>query len=241
MLPDPGRLAAAAAQHFIAIARRAIRKRGRFAAALAGGSTPRGTYQALADSRQSEAVEWSRVQVFWGDERCVPPDRPESNYRMARETLLDHVPIPTDNVHRIQGELAPERAAVSYQAALREFFTAPGIAPRPPRFDLILLGMGADGHAASLFPGTRALQEEKRWVVAQYVEKLDRWRISLTLPVLNAAANVIFLVSGSEKAEALREALAPDGSPELPARMVNPANGELLWLVDAEAAALLRD
>lgn len=245
MLPDAARLAQAAAERFAVLGGEAIRGRGRFAVALAGGSTPRGMYQRLS-STFAERVDWPRAHVFWSDERCVPPDDPDSNYRMAREALLDRVPIPAGNVHRIRAEAVPEEAAAEYESCLRKFFgqhstagPAAG-APRPPRFDLILLGMGEDGHAASLFPGTAALSERNRWVIAHYVEKLAAWRITLTLAVINAAAEVMFLVSGARKAETLRRVLAGfDKPPALPAQMVRLADGRLLWLVDAEAASLL--
>jgi 6-phosphogluconolactonase len=154
--------------------------------ALAGGSTPRAAYALLATEEFAARVDWSRVHVLWGDERCVPPDDPDSNYRMAREALLDKIPIPTENVHRIRGELPPDEAAAAYQAELEAVLGAGG------RFDLVLLGMGVDGHTASLFPGTAALHEGERWVVAAFVDKLSAWRVTLTPVVLNAAAQVTF-------------------------------------------------
>ena len=250
VLPDPATLARAGAEHFVALATAAITERGRFAVALSGGETPRGMHAELARAPSLDQVDWSRVHVFWSDERCVPPDRPGSNFRMARETLLDHVPLPRHNIHRIRGEVEAERAAAKYERELREFFagsserTASGDGGEPPCFDLILLGMGEDGHTASLFPGTPALRERRRWVMAHYVEKLDAWRITLTLPVINAAADVLFLVSGAKKAETLRRVLvdpAPPDADQLPARLVAPTAGRVVWLVDAAAAALVRD
>jgi 6-phosphogluconolactonase len=220
-------LAQAAAEHFVAQATEAIAARGRFVVALAGGSTPRPTYALLAGGAFAAQVKWPRVHVFWSDERCVPPNHAGSNYRMAREALLDRVPIPTANVHRIRGELPPPQAAAAYESELEAVLSAGG------RFDLILLGMGADGHTASLFPGTPALAERRRWVVENDVETLDAWRITLTLPVINAARQVTFLVSGAEKAEALARIRA--GEP-LPAGLVQPAVGRLTWLVDREAS-----
>jgi 6-phosphogluconolactonase len=247
---DPESLARAGAEHFVAFATAAIAARGRFAVALSGGETPRDMYAELARPPLLDRVDWSRVHVFWGDGRCVPPDHPDSNYRMARETLLDHVPLPAANIHRIQGEIEPEQAALEYEQELRGVFSgspdraASGDAGEPPRFDLILLGMGEDGHTASLFPGTPALRERRRWVVAQRVEKLDAWRITLTLPVINAAADVLFLISGAKKAKALSRVLAdapPADAEDLPARLVAPTAGRIIWLVDAAAAALLED
>ena len=233
--PDAASLARAAAEHFITLATAAIAARGQFVVALSGGSTPRATYTLLARDEFAARVDWPRVHVFWGDERCVPPDHPESNYRMARETLLDKIPIPAENVHRIRGELPPDQAATAYQAELEAVLGAGG------RFDLILLGMGEDGHTASLFPGTAAIHEQTRWVVAHYVDKLSVWRVTLTPVVINAAAHVTFLVSGAGKAERLREVLDGPHQPDvLPVQIVRPTDGRLLWLADAAAAVHVR-
>jgi 6-phosphogluconolactonase len=239
-------LARGAADHFVALAGEAIARRGRFAVALAGGSTPKAMYALLATDEYADRVDWARVHVFWGDERCVPPDHPDSNYRMARETLLDHVPLPVGYVHRMRGEMAPAQAAAEYERTLRTFFSSPaagregGDEEPTARFDLILLGMGDDGHTASLFPGTAVIDEQTRWVVAHYVEKLSAWRVTLTPVVINAAANVTFIVSGAGKAERLRQVLAGPYQPHtLPAQIVRPDYGRLRWLVDAAAAALL--
>ena len=214
--------------------------------ALAGGNTPRRVYELLATERFKDRVEWPRVHLFFGDERAVPPDHPDSNYRMAHEALISRVPIPATNVRRITGEGDAEENARSYEAELRAFF-----AGRPwPRFDLVFLGMGEDGHTASLFPGSEALHENSKWVVATRSEALDQARITLTLPVLNRAAQVVFLVTGKEKAQRLREVLEskPVGSglgaggsrqALLPAEMVQPVDGTLEWLVDRAAASLL--
>ena len=234
--PDAASLARAAAEHFVTLAAEAIAARGRFAVALAGGSTPRATYALLTTEEFAARVDWSRVHVFWGDERCVPPDHPDSNYRMVREALLDKIPIPTENVHRIRGELSPDQAAVAYHEKLEAVLGANA------RFDLILLGMGANGHTASLFPGTAALHEQARWVMAHYVDKLGMWRVTLTPVAINAAAHVTFIVSGAGKAEQLREVLAGPYQPDvLPAQIVRPTDGHLLWLVDAAAAVHLRE
>jgi len=236
VLTDAEALADAAARHFAELARAAIAATGRFAVVLAGGATPARTYERLALGEMLSPADWERVHVFWGDERRVPPEHEDSNYRMARETLLDRVPIPARNVRRIRGEADPRQAATDYEQALREFFGA-GSAPR---FDLVLLGMGEDGHTASLFPGTDGLREGRRWVVAHYVEKLGAWRVTLTLAVINAAAEVVLLVSGAGKAERLREVLEGSVAAEpLPARAVRPTAGRLVWLVDAAAASLL--
>ena len=173
-------------------------------------------------------VMWSRVQVLWGDERCVPPDHIESNYRMARETLLDRVPVPAANVHRIHGEDDPATAAEVYEATLRTLL----------RIDLVLLGLGEDGHTASLFPGSAAVHERTRWVMAARASAASLWRITLTPAVINAAAEVLFLVSGGAKAGILRRVLEGPRLPlELPAQAVAPSNGRVRWCVDAAAAA----
>jgi 6-phosphogluconolactonase len=232
----PGRLelAQAAAEQFIGLAARAVASRGRFTVALAGGSTPRPVYSLLTTEAFAGRLDWSRVHIFWGDERCVSPDDPQSNYRMARETLLDAVGVPPGNIHRIRGEDDPRRAAAAYEQELREFFG------HSAGFDLVLLGMGADGHTASLFPGLAAVTEGSRWVMAQYVEAVSMWRITLTPAAINAAENVTFIVSGADKAERLREVLEGPSRPEaLPAQAIKPISGRLLWLVDEAAAASL--
>ncbi len=235
ILPAGEQLMQAAADMVAQLAKQAIIKRGRFSLVLSGGSTPRALYQLLATSPYHDEIEWANVHVFWGDERCVPPDDAESNYRTARESLLDQVAIPPTNIHRICGELSPEDAAKDYAQTLMSFFGA-GI----PQFDLVLLGMGDDGHTASLFPHTAALDETQEWVVANHVPQKDVWRITLTLPVINAARQVMFLVAGAPKAKRLREVLYGPRQPlDLPAQSVQPTNGNLLWLVDAAAASAL--
>jgi 6-phosphogluconolactonase len=224
--PDAATLARAAAERFVTLATEAVAAQGQFVVALAGGSTPQATYALLATEEWATRVDWSRVHVLWGDERCVPPGHAESNYRMAREALLDQVPIPADHVHRIRGELPPHQAATAYEAELRAVLGAGG------RFDLILLGMGADGHTASLFPNTTAVEEREQTVVAVYVERLQAWRVTLTLPAINDARHALFLVSGSTKADALSRVRA--GEP-LPAALVHPIQGHLIWLVDQDA------
>lgn len=236
IVSTPAELARAAAGHIAAMAEEATAAQGWFAIALSGGSTPRATYALLATDEYASRVDWRSIHIFWGDERCVPPDHPESDYRMAREALLDHVPIPSENVHRIDAELDPTQAADDYEQTLRAFFAGQDTA----RFDLVLLGMGEDGHTASLFPGGQALDEHTRWVVANYVDSLSTWRITLTPPVLNAAANVTFLVAGQNKADTLRRVINGPHQPNtLPAQIINPSSGRLMWLVDEAAASLL--
>jgi 6-phosphogluconolactonase len=243
ILADADALTRAAAEEFAARAGEAVRGTGAFAVALSGGSTPKALFRLLAgegDASFRGRVPWDRVQIFWGDERHVPPDHPDSNYRMTYETLLSRVPIPPENIHRIQGEDPDaDRAAESYEQTLRHDFRL--TEGQLPRFDLTLLGMGPDGHTASLFPDTPALHERKRLVVAQWIEKLRTHRITLTPPVLNNTALVIFLVSGAEKADTLCAVLRGEYSPErFPAQLVRPADGRLLWLVDQTAARQLR-
>jgi 6-phosphogluconolactonase len=229
VLSDPVALARAAAERIAADAAAAIADRGGFRLVLAGGETPRETYRVLADSDPARQVDWARVEVFWGDERCVPPEDPRSNYRVARESLLDRVPIPPGHVHRIRGEDEPASAARAYEAALA------GVVP-----DLVLLGLGRDGHTASLFPGQAAVRESERTVVAEYVRAVGAWRITMTLPLLNSARAVLFLVSGADKAEALHRVLELAPPPDqAPAAAVRPALGRLDWLVDAAAASRL--
>jgi len=222
VLPDLEAISRAAAERVAALAQ----ARQPFTVALSGGSTPRRLYELLATSPFRERIPWAQVHVFWSDERCVPPNHADSNYRLARQTLLDRVPLPARNVHRIQGELEPEQAAAAYRTKLSTFLGDDG------RFDLVLLGLGDDGHTASLFPGTTALQERTQAAVAVYVKQLASWRVTLTLPALNAARHVMFLVSGADKAPALARVQA--GEP-LPAGLVRPLQGQLTWLADRAA------
>jgi 6-phosphogluconolactonase len=232
-----------AAEEFERLAGAAAGTTGVFTVGLAGGSTPKALYALLAaeDGPPFRArLPWERIHFFWGDERHVPPDHPDSNYRMVDQAMLSRVPVPPQNVHRIKAE-DPDACKVAdeYAEALRQFFR-PG-AGRIPRFDLILLGMGPDGHTASLFPGTDAVREQEQLVAAPWVEKLRTHRITLTPPVLNNATCVIFIVSGEEKAETLREVIQGDYQPDrLPAQVIRPTHGRLLWLVDRPAARLLR-
>lgn len=233
---DPDELASRAAGEFTLRAGEAVMSRGVFRVALAGGSTPERLYRALAEGA---AVAWERTQVFFGDERHVSPDDTESNFRLAYEAMLSKVPIPPANVYRWRSEVADVDATASqYEATLREVFGAKP--PVVPRFDLVLLGLGADGHTASLFPGSDALHEGKRLTAAPWVEKLGSYRLTLTPAVLNASHHVLFLVSGAGKAEILKRVLEGERVPdELPAQIVAPDEGRVLWLVDQDAAALL--
>ncbi len=233
---DPQLLFQGAAEEFGSQATAAVRSRGRFTVALSGGSTPRSLYTLLATKA---SLPWDKIYFFFGDERHVPPDNPESNYRMAKESLLSKVPIPAENIFRVPAENPDaKQAAEAYQQTLRRFFDpAPGSFPR---FDLVLLGMGPDGHTASLFPGTKALQENSCWVVSNWVEKFKTDRLTLTLPVLNNAAVVMFLVSGQDKAGVLKEVLEDSHPGELfPSKLIQPLNGELIWMVDRAAATQL--
>jgi 6-phosphogluconolactonase len=240
IFPDLPALSFAAAEELVSRARQAIQARGIFTVVLSGGSTPRTLYQMLAeDSRLEEALEWDKVHFFFSDERHVPPDHPESNYRMAYLALLSKISTPPGNVHRMATELAdPAQVAQQCEQVLRQFFHLQE--GEAPRFDLILLGMGADGHTASLFPGSPALEEKWKLAVAAWVEKLQAWRVTLTLPVLNHAEEVLFLVSGGTKAKALKRVVEGSETPErLPAMAVRPVRGRLIFFVDEEAARML--
>lgn len=241
IVPGPAELAAAAAEEFCRLAGKTVSEAGRFSVALSGGSTPERLYRLLAgegDPSFRSRVPWEKVHIFFSDERHVPPDDPASNHRMAHETLLSRVPIPLSNVERVRSEWAPEEAARDYEDRITMAFHLPPGAF--PRFDLILLGMGTDGHTASLFPGSTALNETKKIVAAPWVDKLISHRFTLTPVTINRAASVIFLVSGEEKAETLRNVLEGVREPDrLPSQIVNPVDGDLLWLVDRGAARLL--
>lgn len=234
VVANPAALAEQAADRFVEAAAKALSELGTFRVALSGGATPEALYARLAAEPFRSHVDWERVHVFWGDERCVSPDHPDSNYRLAQELLLSRVPIRPENVFRMRGEAAdPDLAAAEYAGELQ---TAFGLKRgERPRFDLILLGMGADGHTASLFPHSPALREVTRLAVAVYVEALRGYRITLTLPVLNNAAAVLFLVRGADKAERLRVVLRGKPSHAAPASLVRPERGTLHWIVDRAA------
>ncbi|MEW6660343.1 MAG: 6-phosphogluconolactonase [Thermodesulfobacteriota bacterium] len=234
--PDLETLSRAAAQLFARQAEQAVKVRARFSVALSGGQTPRRTYEILAQPPFRDQVPWEQTHVFWGDERCVAPDDPRSNARLAREAFLERVPLPPAQIHPISCIGSPATAAREYAALLRQFFEA-----GPPRFDLIFLGLGEDGHTASLFPYDRALEERRRWTAAVYVPAQDLHRVTLTATVINQARVVAFLVAGGAKAGVLREVMQKPRDPwRLPAQLIKPEPGELYWLVDREAAGQLR-
>ncbi len=241
--PDSESLISGAADFLAYLAGRAIAERGRFTLALSGGSTPRPLYSRLATGDYRDRIDWPKVLIFFGDERCVPPDDPRSNYLMVRTALLDQVPLAPGNIFRIQGEEAPEKAAADCTDALQRTFGGDPAAGGPPfeGFDLILLGMGDNGHTASLFPGLAAVTEPGRWVMAQYVEVAGMWRVTMTPVIFNAARQVVFLVSGAQKAGMLHRVLEGPYQPVvLPSQIIKPASGELHWLLDAPAAAKLK-
>jgi 6-phosphogluconolactonase len=237
VFPDQAGFIDGAADFIVDLAAQAIAERGRFVIALSGGSTPRPIYARLSNADYRDRIEWSKVQIFFSDERCVPPDDSRSNYRMAREALLDHVALPANHIHRIQGEIDPARAALSYEQELQQQFRSSSF----PAFDLICLGLGDNGHTASLFPGTAALREKDRWGVAQYVEVMTAWRVTFTAPLINAARHIAVLVEGPGKADILQRVLEGPYQPDvLPAQLIQPVNGKLHWLVDAAAAAKIQ-
>ena len=237
---DADALTRAAAEEITESAEAAIASEGRFTIALSGGSTPRPVYRLLAEEPYRDRIRWDRVFVFWGDERHVPPGDPQSNFGMAHDELLSKVPLPAHNIHRVRAEKPDaERAAHEYEWTLRSAFNLDE--GQVPRFDLVLMGLGSDGHTASLFPGSDAVRERTRLVVAPWVSAQSSFRITMTLPVFNRAACALFLVSGEDKAEALRSVLEGDLQPDrFPAQGVRPENGRLLWFGDRAAARLLR-
>ena len=232
VLPDSPSACRAVADRFVELATEAIEARGVFRVALSGGGTPKSVYPLLLEPERRDEVDWSRVEFFWGDERTVPPDDPESNFGVAYHMLIAQLPdVRQDRIHRMQAE-APDlhAAALSYESELRLAFGARG--DEPPAFDLIWLGMGPDGHTASLFPGSEALDETERWVVGNWAPHPQAWRMTLTFPVLNAARAVIFAVEGANKADAIRR--IREGGSGLPAERVSGEQVE--WIIDAAAA-----
>ena len=238
---DSTALSHAAARQFVKGARAAVEARGTARLAISGGSTPKATFKLLADPAQPYRAQmpWERLEIYWVDERCVPPDHPDSNYRMTKENLLDHVPIPASQVHRMRGELPPEEAAAKYESELRNSFRLEGA--QSPVFDLLALGMGDDGHTASLFPHTGAIHEMMRLAVANHVPQQEHsWRITLTWPVIIEAREIFFLIGGKAKAEPLHKVLQGPYDPEtFPSQLIQPRSGKLLMLLDRDAAALL--
>jgi 6-phosphogluconolactonase len=236
IVADNASLFQAAAEEFVSQATRAVAAHNRFTVALSGGSTPRGLFSLLA-TKYRDPLPWDKMFFFWSDERHVPPDNPESNYRMAYEAMLSKVPVPSKNVFRVPAENPDaNRAAETYEQTVREFFGLP--AGTFPPFDLILLGMGPDGHTASLFPDSSAVREKQRLIVANWVEKFKTDRITFTAPLINRAEVVMFLIAGADKASALREVLEGTEPPHLyPSKLIHPVNGRLIWLLDKAAAA----
>lgn len=235
--PDAAALSRAAADEMARVILETVERNRQCVVALAGGSTPRATYSELAALDNTRRLPWERLRVFFSDERTVPPDHPDSNHRMAREALLARVPIPVANIYPVNTQLEPKPAASHYEDAIRKTLNG---GHGPPRFDLILLGMGADGHTASLFPGTEALEEESSLVASNWVPRLQTHRITFTFPLLNHARQVMFLGTGADKAQVVREVLRPEaGGPSHPAARVRPKQGRLLWLLDEGAASRL--
>ncbi len=238
--PDSAALARRTAQQFVEVAEQTATRQGRVRIAISGGSTPKAAFQLLADPGQPwlKRMPWDKLELYWVDERTVPPDHPESNFRMTREALLDHVPLKPDQVHRMEGELEPEVAAARYESLLRNNFRLEGA--ETPRFDLISLGMGDDGHTASIFPHTEAIHTLGRLVTANQVPQKDTWRITLTWPVINQGISVFFLIGGKNKAELVQEVFMGPRDPErLPSQLIWPASGILTLILDKDAAALL--
>ena len=232
VLPDPAAVAAEAAERVVRAANEAVALAGRFSFVLAGGSTPKALYELLASDKYRDRIDWPNVEIYFGDERTVPPDHKDSNYRMAREAMLSKLPIPEPNVHRMQGEIDPEEAAKQYGLLLKAKFGDGGP-------DLILLGMGDDGHTASLFPQTPALRETKHRAFANPVPKLNTTRLTMTAPFINRAREVILTVTGANKASRLAEVLEGPRDPErLPVQLIEPITGRLTWLVDTAAAEM---
>jgi 6-phosphogluconolactonase len=239
-LTDPNDLFHAAAAQVCRIGQLSIQTTGRFSLVLSGGSTPRGLYELLAQHPYRGQVDWNKTEFFWGDERAVPPDHKDSNYRMAKEAMLDKLGVLAERVHRIRSEDKDlNRAAIDYEAEIeRVLGQVAGVGRRPPHFNLFLLGMGEDGHTASLFPNTAALDETHRWVVAHEVAKLKANRITMTPPLINAAHFIMFLVAGASKAEVLAQVLQGPRDPQrYPAQLIHPLTGEVMWLVDRAASA----
>ncbi|HEX5873408.1 MAG TPA: 6-phosphogluconolactonase [Pyrinomonadaceae bacterium] len=222
-------LARAAAEHFVSKSSEAVAQKGSFTVALSGGSTPKALYELLVD-QFFDQIPWANIHFYWSDERHVPPDHPDSNYRMANQAMLSRVPVSPANVHRVISEKPAADAARDYEDTIKEI-------GGNPRLDLILLGLGADGHTASIFPGSEVLDETERLVAAPWVQKLNAYRITMTLPLLNNGASVVFLVSGAEKAQIVKEVL--EGPEKYPAQAVKPHNGELIWMLDQDAAFIV--
>lgn len=231
IVPTKEDLVQQAVELFIDAAKTQIRRKGVFSVALSGGSTPKPVYAALAEPGNRDRVDWGKVHLFWGDERHVPPEDPQSNYRMAREALLDQIDIPAENIHRVPAEMEVRMAAFQYEEELRQFFGG-----KWPVLDFIFLGMGQDGHTASLFPQSAGLNEDFRWFIANYAPRMETWRLTLSAPAINAARFVLVLVEGEDKADRLKAVLTGPSDPyEMPIQMIDPREGEMVWLVDQAA------
>lgn len=225
----------AAAELFVQKVSQAVKQRGQCHVVLAGGETPRHTYEIVGASPYCARLPWKDIHMYWGDERCVPAAHHLSNQKMARQSLLNHVPIPPENIHPITYEDSPQQAAEKYELLLRQL-----LGQTHPQFDLILLGLGNDGHTASLFPYTDVLQEKESWVSPVYLQEQDMYRITLTPPILNQGRDILFLISGANKQQVVREVVeGPKDTTRLPAQLIQPPNGNVYWLLDQEAAALL--
>jgi 6-phosphogluconolactonase len=238
--PDAAALTQRAARYFVEGAEAAVTRKGWARIAISGGNAPKPVFEALADPKQPwlARMPWNKIEVFWVDERCVPPTDAASNFKMAREAMLDRVPLTPEQIHRMQGELEPEAAAARYESALRNSFRLEGA--ETPRFDVIQLGMGPDGHTASLFPHTPALHELGRLAIANHTNAAQAWRLTLTAPVINNGAQVFFLIAGADKAQVLKDVFLGPRDPErLPSQLIRPASGILTLLLDRASAALL--
>lgn len=235
VLPDIDGVSREAANIFISTAKGSIASQDRFTVAISGGSTPLRLFALLGSKTYADKVDWSRIHFFWVDERCVPKDDKESNFKGAWDALISHLPIPETHIHRIKGEESPDNGALEYEDDLQGFFGA----GRVPDFDLVFLGMGDDGHTASLFPASDSLKETEKLAVPVYVERLKSWRVTLTLPVLNNAKSTIFLVTGKNKADVLKE-IIENKSLKYPAGLIKPIRGSLTWLIDEDAAGKIR-
>lgn len=233
--PDPHMLTEAAVDLIIDLAEESIGERGSFTVALSGGTTPAPVYRALSEPQIQKRMNWKRIHLFLGDERHVPRHHPDSNFRMVKAQLLDSVLIPEENIHSVAAEMEVRMAAFSYEETLRRVFDGEW-----PRFDLILLGMGGDGHTASLFPHSAGLNEEHRWFIANFAPKQEEWRLTLSKNAINAARNIVVLVSGESKATMLKEVFIGHYEPEdKPIQLISPVDGRMLWLLDSEAASQL--
>jgi 6-phosphogluconolactonase len=240
VLDSASSIAEAGALHFVRICNSSVKANGKFSVVLSGGSTPKGMLSLLASDEYKKQVPWDKCHFFWGDERSVPPTHADSNFKMATDALLSHIPANPAQIYRMEAEKADiNQAAQEYQNKIATFFNIPN-SGSPPQFDLLYLGMGPDGHTASLFPGTTALGEKSRWVVPNFVPKFNTNRMTFTYPMINQAKNIIFLVAGKDKVSALKEVL--QGEPALetyPSQGINPIHGSLLWLLDADSSAEL--